>query len=137
MTPLADDVTFERFVAEWDRCSQWLQSALDFADDGRTLDSIFYDVNVGDMQFWPGEDSAMVTQLLDQPNGTRECNVLLGGGTLETLERMLHAVEDFALQNGASAMTVIGRRGWEKSFLTRDSGYKAVATVYRKDLPRG
>lgn len=126
--------TFADFEREWTRCEPWLQAALDTARDDRTLDDIFYAVCVDEMQFWPGEDSAVVTQLLDHPNGRRECNVLLAGGSLATLQKMLVEIERFARANTATVMTVLGRKGWERSFLTRDAGYRPVATFYRKDL---
>lgn len=126
--------TAAHLFAEWDRCEPWLEAALATARDDRTLDDIFYAVVMGEMQFWPGRESAMVTQLLDHPNGRRECNVLLGGGTLDELEQMLVEIERFATANTATVMTVLGRRGWERSFLTRKAGYLPVATLYRKDL---
>lgn len=127
-------MTFADLEREWTRCEPWLAAALATARDDRTLDDVFYDVVKGDAQFWPAEDSAVVTQLLDHPNGTRECNVLLAGGTLKTLEPMLVEIERFAKANTATVMTVLGRRGWERSFLTKRAGYMPVATLYRKDL---
>lgn len=129
-----DRIPVAEFMAEWDRCEKWLASALATARDDRTMDDIFLAVCTGDMQFWPGEDSAVVTQLLDHPNGRRECNVLLAGGSLDTLQQMLVEIERFATANTATVMTVLGRRGWERSFLTKDAGYMPVATFYRKDL---
>jgi hypothetical protein len=128
-------VTVAEFMAEWERCEHWLAAALATSRDDRTMEDVFLAVCRGDMQFWPGEDSAMVTQLLVQPKGAKECNVFLAGGTLATLEKMLVEVERFAKANNATTMTVLGRRGWERSFLTTSAGYMPVATLYRKDLP--
>lgn len=127
-------MTVADLMAEWDRCAPWLEAAMQTTRDDRTLDDIFYDVCRGTMQFWPGRESAVVTQLLDHPNGRRECNILLAGGTLGELELMLVEIERFAKANTATVMTVLGRRGWERSFLTRDAGYEPVATFYRKDF---
>jgi hypothetical protein len=120
--------------AEWDRCAGWLDAALKSAHDERTTDDIYLDVLAGRKQFWPGEDSAIVTQLLTHANGVKECNILLAGGTLGTLEKMLVDVERFARANTASVITVMGRRGWERSFLTREAGFQPIATLYRKEL---
>lgn len=127
-------MTVADLMAEWERCSPWLEAAIATARDGRSLDDVFYDVCTGAMQFWPGEDSAVVTQLLDHPDGRRECNIFLAGGSLDTLERMLVEIERFARANNATVMTVMGRRGWERSFLVKTAGYMPVATLYRKEL---
>lgn len=127
-------MTVADLVAEWTRCEPWLEAALATARDDRTLDDIFLDVVAGRMQLWPAGDSAIVTQLLDHPNGRRECNVLLAGGKMETLEEMLVEIERFAEANNATVMTVLGRKGWERSFLTSRAGYAPVAVLYRKDL---
>lgn len=127
-------MTLANLDAEWTRCAPWLDAALKSGCDERTTDEVYLDVLAGRKQFWPGEDSAIVTQLLTHANGRVECNILLAGGTLDTLEKMLKDVERFARANTASVITVMGRRGWERSFLTREAGFRPIATLYRKEL---
>ena len=44
-----------------------------------------------------------------------------------SLERVLSIV-------GQPKETVVGRRGWERSFLTREEGWKAEQVVYEKEI---
>lgn len=47
---------------------------------------------------------------------------------------MLPDIEAFARTAGCRLITILGRRGWERTFLTREAGYKAVAVLLGKEL---
>lgn len=116
---------------EWERLAPVLQAALD-RGAGYSLEDVKRAVLDGRMQFWPGDESAIVTEILDHPQD-RVCHYFLAGGTLVELERMVPVVESFARHMGCARMTLTGRRGWERSFI-RAMGYKPAFVVMAKEL---
>lgn len=121
---------------QWERVQGQLQEALDYGHETRTLEDVRREVETGRMQLWRSDDSAMITQLLTHDSGTVECSIFIAGGSLEGLQALLPEVETFARRNRATCMTVLGRKGWERSFLVRESGYTPMAVLFRKDLDR-
>lgn len=118
---------------EWVRCAPYLEAALRKGSDTFSIADVADSIATGKMQFWPGRESAMVTQLFVGSHG-KECNIYLAGGTLTELEQMLPAVEQFAIDNGCRVMSVVGRAGWGRSFLVQRAGYVPTAVVFGKEL---
>lgn len=117
----------------WERCVPLLEAAMHRGGDVLTLDDVRARILDGQYQLWQGPDSAIVTQLIAGAK-ERELNILLAGGSLDTLEDMLPALERFAQLNGCAVMTILGRLGWMRSFLTREHGYRPVAVLLGKRL---
>ncbi len=115
---------------EWNRCKHWLDAALHRGGDTLTLDDVKARIESGQYILWPAPDSAVVTQIC--PGG--ELNILLAGGTLERLADMLPSLEEFGRRMGCTLITILGRMGWSRSFVTRQMGYKAVAVLLGKPL---
>jgi hypothetical protein len=122
----------EELVTEWARCRRWLDAALHRGGDTQTLDDVFARVYDGTYQFWPTPDAAVVTQII--PGRDKEFNIYLAGGSMARLEHMMPVLERYAQSQDCTIVTVLGRRGWERSFLCQKLGYKPVATLYGKDL---
>ena len=131
---LLDDQTFP---AEWERCRPYLESALHRGGDLLTIEDVRERVETGLYEFWPGPDSALVTQVIPGSGGRAELNILLGGGNMETLREMVPCIEAFAREIGVSLITVLGRTGWSRSFLTKEMGYRPVAVLLGKELKGG
>lgn len=89
------------------------------------------------MQFWPARDSFVITELLTTPSGVRLVNFFLAGGTLATLHQILPVIEGWARSQGCVRAMCTGRRGWERSFLTRTEGWRPSMTLYEKELGNG
>lgn len=122
----------------WLKACTGLQEALDAGGDLTPLWAIRETILSGHKQFWSlGSDgnAAMVTQVEDHPFNGRECCIYLAAGDLASLERLLPKVEAWAKASGARAMTVMGRLGWQRSFLTRAAGYTPLSVLYMKELP--
>jgi hypothetical protein len=100
--------------------------------DLTTLDDVKRAILDGRMQFWPLLDSAVVTQVVSQG---QELNIFLAGGSLNTLRQTLNSLEAFGQARGCKVVTILGRLGWMRSFLTRDAGYSAHAVLLAKELP--
>lgn len=85
------------------------------------------------MLLWIGGDpvdSVAVTELVDYP-GHREARVVFGAGHIERAAEGWPMVEDWARFEGASALEVIGRPGWERRL---PPGFVKDAVVLRKVL---
>jgi hypothetical protein len=121
------------FAAEWKRCEPWLEAALHHGGDTLTIKDVRTRVENGQYHFWRADDAAVITQVCP---GTeeQELNILLGGGRMETLEDMLPAIENFALRINCNLVTVLGRLGWARSFLTKRAGYRPIAILLGKRL---
>lgn len=89
-------------------------------------------IDAGAMQFWPGTNSAIVTEIGVYPR----CKVLhffLAGGNAAELEAMTPFVLAWGRTQGCTKATLAGRKGWERSFLTR-TGWKATLRHMETDL---
>ena len=118
------------FASEWERCRPYLEAALDHSHDAR-LEDLREMVVRGEAQFWPALDSAMLTELNTTGN---TLHIRLFGGNMDTLRDMLPVIEDYGRALGCTAITLTGRRGWERTSLARERMYTPVATLLRKDL---
>lgn len=126
------DGSLPEWVAEFDRCGPWLEAALQYSDGTHTLDDVADGVARGLFQFWPGNTSAVVTEIITYPR-TRVLHYFLAGGTLQELAEMRPDIEAWGRAIGCNRVTLCGRRGWLKSFL-HDEGYTEKWSVMAKDL---
>jgi hypothetical protein len=84
------------------------------------------------MQLWMGERSVAVTEIVTYPQLT-SCRIFLASGQKAELKDVIRLqIEAFALENGATRMEIIGRRGWTR--VLADAGYTPVAAVISKEL---
>jgi len=113
------------------RCSKWLQAALDHAGGTHTLEDVEEGVRNGTLFFWPGHNSAAVTEVIEYPK-RRVFHIFLAGGDLEELSIMEESATAFAKHLGCQGMSIAGRRGWVKAF--KDKGYKEYLTTVIKPL---
>jgi hypothetical protein len=89
-------------------------------------------VAAGRLQFWPGERSCIVTELIEYPKYT-QLHFFLAGGRLEELMAMVPLVEEWGKSRGCTRASLIGRRGWERTFLVR-SGWKQDLVLLEKQF---
>lgn len=117
-------------LMEFARCLPWIEAALAESPQGHTPWTVAASLADGSGRclLWPGRKCMMVTEL----EGT-SVNGWLAAGSLEEIALMTPCVERYAVHVGAKKATLIGRRGWERSFL-RDRGYKVNNVVLAKDL---
>jgi len=105
-----------------------------------TLDSIHERLVDGGAQLWmaflPQTDRILcscVTDLIKWESGHITCRVLLvGGGRIELWRHLMRHLEAYAISEGAEAMEVIGRKGWERIFARE--GYTHAETTITKEL---
>lgn len=110
-----------------------IEAALEHSGGTHTFDDVKNAVEKGELQFWPGVRSVILTEIQDTPQ-QRILNFFLAGGNSVELEQMLPLVEQWGKSLGAARATLYGRKGWGKSFLTKNHGWKEELVVMAKDL---
>jgi hypothetical protein len=118
---------------EFERCKPWIAAALEYAGGTHGIEHIREAVLRGDLQLWPGNSSAIVTEIEQYP--LKRCvNFFLAGGDIHELEAMTPRIENWAKEQwGCSSAKLTGRHGWQRTFL-RECGYEPKWTVLGKDL---
>lgn len=116
---------------EFKRLSPQIEAALEYTKGTHTLDDIWHGIVEGRFQFWPGDKSAIVTDIEIYPQ-RRVMHIFLAGGDLEELLEMEKAVEAYASTIGCNSMSISGRRGWLKVF--QNDGWQEVCTTIAKEL---
>lgn len=109
---------------QWNACRQWLLPAVECSGEDMEEGDLINALVTGQAQIWPGEEAAMVTQLVEQ-DGHRLLHVLLGGGNLRELLLMHFGVASWGRAMGAQWATINGRAGWGRvlepfGFVLRD-----------------
>lgn len=110
-----------------------IEAALQYADGTHTFDDVARQVANGDLQFWPGPRSVIITELQEHPQ-RRTLNFFLAGGDLAELERMTPGILQWGKTQGCARAVMLGRKGWERSFLTRTGWTLPELVVLEKDL---
>ena len=109
-----------------------LEPAIAYANDEIRWDEVAAGVREGKYQLWMGVDSAIVTEIVKYP---RHATILFtfAGGNMRELRAMMPVIEEWGKSVGAKNAGMVGRKGWERSFLTED-GWKATRVLMEKEL---
>lgn len=110
------------FDQEWERCSPWVQAALDHAGNLFSLEDVKKSVIKGEAIFLPGLEAAVIAEIRVYPQ-KRIYNCWLAGGNLEELKlAFAPAIRRYAKRAGCDAITIQGRPGWQRVFNMRQKG---------------
>lgn len=93
---------------------------------------VWADIEAGRAQFWPGVNSAMVTEVKVYPTGFREIAGWLAAGDLKEIEVMMEFAEQAAKANGCHRVNLTCREGFKRPFAKK--GYRQIMIVLVKDL---
>lgn len=115
-----------------ERCRPHIEAALEHAGGTHLPGDVIRSILAGQLQLWPGEKSAIVTEIEHYPQ-MKTCHLFLAGGDMAELQKMLLDVEQWAVKQGCSRVTLAGRKGWQRSFLAGD-GYESRWYVMAKEL---
>jgi len=118
---------YAQFIAR----RQYIEDALKYAKGTHTIDDIWHGIVTGDFQFWPGDRSAVVTEIQIYPQ-KKVMHIFLAGGEMDELLEMEKSVRAYAKTIGCNSMSISGRRGWVRIF-ERD-GWQEVCTTIAKEL---
>lgn len=115
-----------------DEARPHIEAALKYSGGTHSFADIVAGVDAGKLQFWPGPNSAIVTEIQEYPQ-KKVLHFFLAGGNLAELERMLPVIYDFGREQGCTSATLSGRLGWQRTFLTNE-GWTTKLVVMSKDL---
>jgi hypothetical protein len=117
---------------EFERCTPYIAAALEYSGGTHTVADVAEMIREGRAQFWPGLRSAIVTEINEYPR-IKILNFFLAGGDIDELAIMSKFIENWAKMAGCQRITLVGRRGWERSFL-KERGYKPKWFVLAKEI---
>ncbi len=118
-------------ASELTRCKPWLLAALERGDGAHAWEDVEAAVLAGTRQLWPAPDAAMVTEILSTKR-KRWCHVFLAGGDLARIVEMVPSVEAWARAQRCQAVTICGRKGWER--VLAPHGVKPAHLTLSKEL---
>lgn len=120
-----------QFDAEFERCSKWLQDALDYAGNSHALSDVKQGIQEGRFTFWPAPDGAIVTEIIEYP-AFRVLHAWLVGGELAQIVDMIPSLDAFGRSLGCSKLTGCGRQGWVRAL--KEHGFKGIMTTVSKEI---
>jgi hypothetical protein len=122
----------EPWEHEFERCKPLISRALRYSDGTHTLDDVREFIATGRAQLWPGKRAVVVTEIINYPR-RKTCNGWLAAGDNAELAEMCKSVEAWARSQGCTRATIVGRRGWQKTYLA-DYGYAPKWVTLSKEL---
>lgn len=129
---VVDQYAQSRSFAELARCRKVIEEALQYTGGTHTFEDVVAAVLGNRFQFWPGAESAVVTEVLVYPR-MRELHYFLAGGNSRELDAMRPMIEAWGKSVNCTRVSLSGRKGWNKSFLIA-AGYKPVLYTLAKEL---
>ena len=122
--------TATSFWDEWRRLRHHILAALEHAGGTHTEHDILDLLRNDQAQFWPAENSAMITEIVGYPNGSH-CRIWLAGGEYDELRGLERdRVIPWARSRGWRRIELVGRKGWAR----RLKDYDEVAVVLAKEI---
>lgn len=121
----------KNIVEDFIRCKKYIDAALEYTKGTHSISDIWNGIVNGSFQFWPGERSAVVTEIQIFPQ-RKIMHIFLAGGDLDELLEMENSVRAYAETIGCNSMSISGRRGWVRIF--ESQGWKEVSTTVAKEL---
>jgi hypothetical protein len=110
-----------------------LESALAYSGGTHTFEDVVRDVESGEAQFWAGPNSCIVTQIDALPS-RKVLLFFLAAGTREELKAMEPGIIEWGRTEGCTLARLLGRRGWERSFLTDVGWVKSDHIILEKEF---
>lgn len=117
---------------DFERLRHHVAAALEYSGGTHKVEDIAEGICAGRFQFWPGRDSAVVTEIIVYPQ-LKDLHYFLAGGDLDELRLMRPLIEQWGKSIGCSRVSLAGRKGWERTFL-KDEGYEPKWFILCKDL---
>ena len=129
-TARATGRTATAFWDEWHRLRHHILAALEHAGETHSEHDVLDLLRRNQAQFWPADNSAMVTEIVGYPNGSH-CRIWLAGGNYDELRELERdRLIPWARSQGCRRIELVGRKGWAR----RLEDYREVATVLAKEI---
>jgi hypothetical protein len=114
---------------ELERLAHHIEAALAYSGDTHSLLHVVDAIKDGSAQFFPLENSVIVTEIVDYPKRA-VCRIWLAGGDMDELIEAEKSIVEWARSHGCDGMEIIGRKGWERQL----KDYKPASTVLIKEI---
>jgi hypothetical protein len=114
---------------ELERLAHHIEAALAYSGDTHSLLHVVDAIKDGSAQFFPLENSVIVTEIVDYPKRA-VCRIWLAGGDMDELVEAEKSIVEWAKGHGCDGMEIIGRKGWERQL----KDYTAASTVLIKEI---
>jgi len=105
------------WAVSFQKVEKILQPALEY-DNTHNMQDVADCIDSCTMQLWPSDNSAVITQVQNFPR-MKVLHIFLAGGNLEELEILAHHIQKFAEDMGCQKITLTGRRGWSRTFVSK------------------
>lgn len=114
---------------EFERLAHHIDAALAYSGDTHSSLDVLDAIKQGKAQFFPLENSVIVTEIVDYPKKA-VCRIWLAGGDMGELIKAEKELVKWAKDHGCSGMEIIGRKGWERQL----KDYSPASTVLTKEI---
>ena len=108
-----------------------IDRALRYSGGTHTFEDVRDAVAEGRMQLWENAQSMAITEIIVYPR-KKVLHIFLASGTMQGVQDMLRAAEDWGRMQGCEAVTFAGRRGWRR--VMNKQGFRDALTVMEKGL---
>lgn len=119
-------------MTELDRCRSWIEAALEYSGGTHDFADIVGGVVEGRMQLWAGDKACAITEIIVYPK-KKVLHTFLAGGDKEQIRDMQDSAMAWGKQQGCTAMSIAGRRGWLREL--RPDGWKEQFTTLQRAIP--
>ncbi len=109
-----------------------LEKALALANT-HTLADVVDALRSGSARIWHDGESVVVTEIVDYPR----CRVLrfwLAAGHMDSVREMARDAEANGREQGCTRALFTGRRGWKRSPLVSEDGWRPTLQLFEKEL---
>lgn len=116
-----------------DRYRSHIERALSHASATHAFEDVAQMVSAGQANYWPGPASIVVTETIDHPKA-RLLHFFLAAGLRPELERMTPLILQWGRSQGCTRATLVGRKGWQRTFLARTGWRTTDLVLMEKEL---
>lgn len=120
------------WAEKFKECEKYIADALEYCNGTHDLQDVADQIARGELQLWPANETALVSQIITYPK-RKAIHIFLAGGNIDELINMEESVFTWAKMQGCDMLTFSGRLGWSRSKL-KQRGYKADHMMMVKEL---
>lgn len=121
-------------VSDLERLRPSIEEALSYGGNTHRFEDVVEAVEAGRMHAWIGEHSVVVTELVQTPSGRKDLHFFLAAGNEAELKALHPRILEWGQSEGCTHATVIGRKGWARSWLTKDLGWQPTLIVCEREI---
>lgn len=126
------DGAMPMWAEKFKECEKFISDALEYCNGTHDLQDVADQIYRGELQLWPANETALVSQIITYPK-RKAIHIFLAGGNIDELINMEESVFTWAKMQGCDLLTFSGRLGWSRSKL-KTRGYKVDHMMMVKEL---